>query len=230
MGEKYDVATLAARKEHLKPFTEALAAAEQAIRALAPCAENLNAVEAGLRALLTCATTMRENAESQSQAAPSPPYRGDETTVPGSPSGPGADALEEWYSDPWASTGGAASSKSSSSRAPGRSPPGKTQAATFHLNDRDDAQTEVIEYSSQRDIAPIEDVSDPIPDARPSESQWQYGRCVAIKLVVHSPKGSSAFEQLLPVLLTVFNLSDDERKGALTSRRKMLDAGSWWPF
>eukprot|EP00439_Symbiodinium_sp_Y106_P070221 s4860_g12.t1 len=137
----------------------------------------------------------------------------------------GQDALDDWYSDPWASPGIARKS-SSSSRQGDRRGPRKTsgglrgpEVETFCLEQLDDAPTEVA------DAAPLEDVSD--PGGGPSEPQWQYGRCVALKLVAHSPHGNSAFEQLLPVLLTVFQVSDDERKSSFLARRRQ-QGSSWW--
>ncbi|CAE7402507.1 icmt-1 [Symbiodinium necroappetens] len=138
---------------------------------------------------------------------------------------PGSQALDDWYSDPWASPGIARKS-SSSSRQGDRRGPRKTsgglrgpEVETFCLEQLDDAPTEVA------DAAPLEDVSD--PGGGPSEPQWQYGRCVALKLVAHSPHGNSAFEQLLPVLLTVFQVSDDERKSSFLARRRQ-QGSSWW--
>merc|ERR1712107_532173 len=52
------------------------------------------------------------------------------------------------------------------------------------------------------------------------DPQWQYGRCVCVKLVSMSPLGCSAFEQLLIVLMTLFDLSQEERRYACEQRSK----------
>ncbi|CAE8684156.1 unnamed protein product [Polarella glacialis] len=106
---------------------------------------------------------------------------------------------------------------------------------TFCLEQLDDTRTEVAENTGHpgrsEQVARLEDFADTRHDLddRHSDPQWQYGRCVALKLVVHSPKGCSAYEQLLVVLLTVFQLSEQERRKAFALRRE--EAGlQWWPF
>ncbi|CAL1149083.1 unnamed protein product [Cladocopium goreaui] len=98
------------------------------------------------------------------------------------------------------------------------------EVETFLLEQLDDAPTEVMDLGlgAQREVAPLEDV---LEESFPTASQWQYGRCVALKLVAHSPQGSSAFEQLLSVLLTVFQVTAEERKGSFRSRKS---SQSWW--
>eukprot|EP00434_Breviolum_minutum_P028708 symbB.v1.2.025402.t1/scaffold2455.1/size78842/1 len=98
------------------------------------------------------------------------------------------------------------------------------EVETFLLEQLDDAPTEVMDIGmgAQREVAPLEDVSE---ESFPTAPQWHYGRCVALKLVAHSPYGSSAFEQLLSVLLTVFEVSPEERKGSFNSRKT---SQSWW--
>mmetsp|Transcript_98284 Transcript_98284/g.174998 ORF Transcript_98284/g.174998 Transcript_98284/m.174998 type:complete len:231 (+) Transcript_98284:63-755(+) len=223
---------------HLQPFTESLATLQRSIDALEPHAEDWRIVEASLRSLLAHVVSKCEEAEHREEDGRATPPLAEprESKVAGSPE---PDALDEWYSDPWASPGQRLSpspAKASPARSsPARSPNShREEVATFSLdNQQDDAQTEVLESSghpvAHGEVAPLEDVADPLPDARPTEPQWQYGRCVALKLVVHSPQGGSAFEQLLPVLLTVFQLSDGERKEAFKQRRK-VQGNSWWPF
>mmetsp|Transcript_42584 Transcript_42584/g.95605 ORF Transcript_42584/g.95605 Transcript_42584/m.95605 type:complete len:226 (+) Transcript_42584:99-776(+) len=196
--------------EALRGLDSALGAAGIALGSAAPW--ELRTAQAMITAFLEQVVTRCQDLEAGgSKAAPTEP--------------PGHDALEEWYSDPWASpgVGRQASSSSRLGDRRGRKASSNSRGAeveTFCLEQLDDAPTEVA------DEAPLEDVSDAF-DSRPSESQWQYGRCVALKLVTHSPHGNSAFEQLLPVLLTVFQVSDDERKSSFLARRKQQGT-SWW--
>lgn len=145
------------------------------------------------------------------------------------------DALDEWYTDPWAVPGGAAAGSASEpgARQRGAAPsscstrsPGQLQrprhlknlVEVFELQN-DDTATE-IEGAGQT-VAPLEELAELAghvanDDASP---QWQYGRCVATKLVELSPPGCSAFEQMLAVLLAVFELPPEQQRRVFLSRR-----------
>eukprot|EP00913_Durusdinium_trenchii_P026148 g24530.t1 len=96
------------------------------------------------------------------------------------------------------------------------------EAETYMLESLDDAPTEVMDVGAIGSMG-SEDI---LEDTFPTAAQWQYGRCVALKLVAHSPYGSSAYEQLLSVLLTVFKVTPDERTGSFSSRK--ASQSSWW--
>ncbi|CAE8612034.1 unnamed protein product [Polarella glacialis] len=219
----------------MTPFMEALAVAEQTLLLALQDAQRLSAkdlreAEVRLHALVAHVVSKREEAEKgKDKEAGELIHRAIPSDSP--------DALDEWYEDPWASTGDASSpsrSKAEGRGSPTRSP-GPKRVETFCLEQLDDTRTEVAENTGHpgrsEQVARLEDFADTRHDLddRHSDPQWQYGRCVALKLVVHSPKGCSAYEQLLVVLLTVFQLSEQERRKAFALRRE--EAGlQWWPF
>eukprot|EP00933_Yihiella_yeosuensis_P010146 TRINITY_DN11643_c0_g1_i2.p1 TRINITY_DN11643_c0_g1~~TRINITY_DN11643_c0_g1_i2.p1 ORF type:complete len:220 (+),score=44.09 TRINITY_DN11643_c0_g1_i2:100-759(+) len=130
------------------------------------------------------------------------------------------DALDDWYSDPWSDSG---------KQEEGNSP--EKETGTENLSPQAPV---VISIASDQEPSAASAASKPVQVSRhdeqaPTEPQWQYGRCVAVKLVSHSPAGSSAYEQLLTVLLTVFQVSESERRSAFIARRK-ANGGAWWPF
>lgn len=189
----------------LRCFSDALRSAE---RALQPAASwELRSAQAMLQVLLEqVSQRCREAQAGVGDEAPNP------------------DALDDWYSDPWASPGFQHKVSSNSQRERRGSGKSGEEVETFLLEQLDDAPTEVMDLGlgAQREVAPLEDV---LEESFPTASQWQYGRCVALKLVAHSPQGSSAFEQLLSVLLTVFQVTAEERKGSFRSRKS---SQSWW--
>lgn len=137
------------------------------------------------------------------------------------------DALDDWYTDPWAvssATPAEASDAPPAKRTPsgsGRRGSSISQALLRNpleiFLDNEDAATE-IEGNAGDALGRLDEL---LEDAG-SEAQWQYGRCVATKLVELSPAGTASFEQLLAVLLAVFEITAEQRRQALRRRREAL--------
>eukprot|EP00928_Gymnodinium_smaydae_P083882 TRINITY_DN67124_c0_g1_i1.p1 TRINITY_DN67124_c0_g1~~TRINITY_DN67124_c0_g1_i1.p1 ORF type:complete len:191 (-),score=33.03 TRINITY_DN67124_c0_g1_i1:39-611(-) len=135
---------------------------------------------------------------------------------------PGAespDALDEWYQDPWAA-------------------PQRSRASTADSGTDYERSASRARRSPKQRRSLAEEFSLEQPDASLSaevrdDPHWQYGRCVCSKLVSFSPRGCSAFEQLLLVLMTVFQLTQEQREEAQRSRQERLKVaqrptgGSW---
>lgn len=212
--------------EAAPPLLEALAACHRALAAatLVPAGEqDLQKAEAWLSALLADVRAQLAGTGGSATALAAPVCQADVEESP--------DALDEWYTDPWANAGREEpkpAHRASASRAHAVAQPASQRGAgtpksfasvqVFCLGDGEDAATEV-EGSVARLDELAEFAGQIDEDADP---HWQYGRCVATKLVEMSPLGSTAFEQLLLVLLALFDLTPEQQRLALRSRRKAL--------
>lgn len=151
----------------------------------------------------------------------------------------GPDALEEWYTDPWAMGGPGSPAEPLEALGCAAGEPEKrdsyspsarrSSAELFSMEHDTDLDTEVDDtgMSRSRDLGHVEDLAN--ESDRANDPHWQYGRCVCQKIVALSPLGSSAFEQMLIVLMTVFELSEQQRDRALKARRKAASRskGGW---
>lgn len=240
------------------PLVDTLTAAEEAVRGARAVGE-LRVVEVWLRELLSeVLTRLGEGGGAGCGSGgvhgctPSPRDGAGAAGAAGSPSlglpregSGGPDALEEWYTDPWAyavagastNAGGSGeglgggrgcsssrkriASSGSSDATPSHKRSPKNLVEMFSLEQLDDdCRTEAEEatalcdtFAEECDFAAggVADLAD--------HPHWQYGRCVAAKLVACSPRGCGIFEQLLVVLMTVFDLPKMHQKRLLESRR-----------
>mmetsp|Transcript_8917 Transcript_8917/g.25188 ORF Transcript_8917/g.25188 Transcript_8917/m.25188 type:complete len:238 (-) Transcript_8917:173-886(-) len=208
------------------PLLDALAAAERAIRATmpAPCDNELHAAEVRLRALLSdVLARLGGGLKHDGRGAKAVDSTPEKPVCRKGPMSNSPDALDEWYTDPWASTNNSTCcSRGQVTVASGESPPSETfpqnLVEIFSLEQLDDTQTEV---ASQAGALPnLESLRD-MEDDRGRDAHWQYGRCVTAKLVALSPPGSSTFEQLLLVLMTIFGLPEQQRRLVLAARPKV---------
>lgn len=217
--------------EHLSsPLMDALLAAERAVFGI-PCgADELNIAEEFLHKLLA-EVLMRLGkpmlVPQVSAAAPTPPRRSRELQQ-NSDNSP--DALDEWY------TGGGSVSrktKSGSFGSPDLQNVSRNMAQTFSLEQGDDVPTEIAD-AFKGDLGDIdgcagslEDIpgSDMVGWDRTRDPHWQYGKFVVAKLVTMSPPGCTAFEQLLNVMMKVFELTERQKQKAQEARPK---SRRWW--
>lgn len=216
------------------PLMDALAAAENAIRATAPAPDTgeLRAAEARLRALLADVLAKLGGGLVPEGGTRKAGDDGDacvattntpECQKPRHGSfGNSPDALDEWYTDPWASANNTSCSRPRSRGGSGESPPSKRMQKNlvemFSLEQFDDTQTEVATEAGGN-LPHLDSLAD--MDDQKQDPHWQYGKCVAAKLVSLSPPGSSAFEQLLGVLMTIFDLPEQQRRGVLAARHNV---------
>uniref|UniRef100_A0A7S1B076 Uncharacterized protein n=1 Tax=Noctiluca scintillans TaxID=2966 RepID=A0A7S1B076_NOCSC len=133
----------------------------------------------------------------------------DSTLLDSDTNAPGT--LEEWYADPC----DIRERERPRSASHFRKDRGPESVEMFSIEQLDDCHTEFDADQSREHVH--DSGSDP---------HWQYGKCVAGKLVSISPFGSSAYEQLLVVLMTLFDLTEAQQQVALGERRM---SKRWWP-
>mmetsp|Transcript_8783 Transcript_8783/g.15812 ORF Transcript_8783/g.15812 Transcript_8783/m.15812 type:complete len:242 (-) Transcript_8783:236-961(-) len=160
---------------------------------------------------------------------------GKELSMSGSVDG---DALEEWYTDPWAKSASSTRRRGNSDSPPRRGTSDRTPSdnfaikelvETFSLAEFDDGDLEAEDATGAGSSCQGGEAKEEGADISMDE-RWQYGRCAALKLVSLSPPGCSTFEALLVVLMKIFNISQKKQDEA-QALRAQLDASnsSWWP-
>mmetsp|Transcript_18836 Transcript_18836/g.42158 ORF Transcript_18836/g.42158 Transcript_18836/m.42158 type:complete len:236 (-) Transcript_18836:83-790(-) len=195
--------------------------------------EELQAVEAWLRDQLDKVSTRL------GRDPPTAPSAGHQATEMATPPGKDfdmsgsvdGDALEEWYTDPWAKSASSTKRRSDSDSPPRRGTSDRTPSdkfaikqlvETFSLAEMDDGDLEAEDACVAASMGEEgEDIS--------MDERWQYGRGAALKLVSLSPQGCSTFEALLVVLMKIFSITQKKQDEA-QALRAQLDASSssWW--
>lgn len=227
---------MASLPPRLGPITDILAATENAIRSA--CHEDeLKALEAWLQSLLADVVA-RLAGDVSGELRPRLPSNGS-IGCGNSPQhhDNSPDALEEWYTDPWASR---KSNGSPALRA------AQNLVEVFSLEQLDiDFPSEAPERSLSRETTPLcnspkaeENGASKNGKKAPfggtlakeveKDPRWQYGRCAMAKLVTYSPAGDESFERLLRVMMTVFDIPEVQQEKAFSARSQKLK--SWWSF
>jgi len=226
-------------KPSVSSVTDAIAATETVVRS-ASTEEELTALEGWVRSLLADILARLAELPADSRS----PQRSRAQTLPSSPThkgnaGDSPDALEEWYTDPWAMRKPRTNTTGIDGMVIDDIDASLNLAQLFSLHGRDDdVHTELGDDDDES--APLKSGASPKASSRAKarsgsfskeaekDARWQYGRCGMAKLVSLSPPGCQDFEKILRVLMSLFDITDSQQDRLHEARPP--PPRNWWSF
>lgn len=228
-------------KPSVSSVTDAIAATEIVVRS-ASTEEELTALEGWVRSLLAeiLARLAELPADSRSQHRASAglrlPSAGLQSPTQ-SPThkghvGDSPDALEEWYTDPWAMRKPRTSTTGSPVIDDIDASLNLAQLFSLHLKD-DDVHTELGDDDDESGVdtqasARAKGCGGSFSKEAEKDTRWQYGRCGLAKLVTLSPPGCEDFEKILRVLMSLFDITQSQQDRLHEARP--APPRNWWSF